>query len=48
VERMLRSLSRDVDGEIVGHRMEVYVSCAECSATRGPGLDGLRQGDDQP
>lgn len=32
VERMLRSLAREVDGEIVGHRMEVYVDCAECAA----------------
>ena len=30
VERMLRSLSRDIDGEIVGHRMEVYVTCSDC------------------
>lgn len=32
VERMLRSLAKEVDGQIVGHRMEVYVDCAECSA----------------
>ena len=33
VERMLRSLAKEVDGEIVGHRMEVYVDCADCAAT---------------
>ncbi len=31
VERMLRSLSKEVDGQIVGHRMEVYVDCSDCS-----------------
>ena len=33
IERMLRSLAKEVDGEIVGHRMEVYVDCADCAAT---------------
>ena len=37
VERMLRSLNRDIDGEIVGHRMEVYVTCSNCLAARGRG-----------
>ncbi len=32
VERMLRSLAKEVDGEIVGHRMEVYVDCSDCSS----------------
>lgn len=32
VERMLRSLAKEVDGQIVGHRMEVYVDCSDCSA----------------
>ena len=31
VERMLRSLNKEVDGEIVGHRMEVYIDCSDCS-----------------
>ncbi len=31
VERMLRSLGKEVDGQIVGHRMEVYIDCADCS-----------------
>ena len=30
VERMLRSLNKEIDGEIVGHRMEVYVTCSAC------------------
>ena len=30
VERMLRSLAKEVDGQIVGHRMEVYVDCSDC------------------
>lgn len=33
VERMLRSLAKEVDGEIVGHRMEVYIDCSDCAAT---------------
>ena len=33
VERMLRSLNKEVDGEIVGHRMEVYVTCSDCLAS---------------
>ncbi len=32
VERMLRSLAKEVDGQIVGHRMEVYVDCADCAS----------------
>jgi Fur family ferric uptake transcriptional regulator len=30
VERMLRSLAKEIDGQIVGHRMEVYVDCSDC------------------
>ncbi len=33
VERMLRSLVKEVDGQIVGHRMEVYVDCSDCSTS---------------
>ena len=32
VERVLRSLAREVPGEIVGHRMEVYITCESCLA----------------
>ncbi len=30
VERMLRSLGKEVQGSIVGHRMEVYIDCEDC------------------
>lgn len=30
VERMLRTLAKEIDGQIVGHRMEVYVDCSDC------------------
>jgi len=30
VERMVRSVGRDISGEIVGHRMEFYVICTDC------------------
>jgi Fe2+ or Zn2+ uptake regulation protein len=31
VERMLRTLNKEIDGDIVGHRVEVYVICSACS-----------------
>lgn len=30
VERMLRAVGDDIPGEIVGHRMEFYVTCDRC------------------
>ena len=30
VERVLRSLNREIEGEIVGHRMEVFIRCKVC------------------
>ena len=30
VERVLRSLNREIDGEIIGHRMEVFIRCEVC------------------
>ena len=30
VERVLRAVAADVEGEIVGHRMEFYVTCPAC------------------
>ena len=30
VERVLRSLTREIEGEIVGHRMEVFIRCQSC------------------
>ena len=31
VERMLRSIATDVPGKLVGHRIELYVTCEECT-----------------
>ena len=30
VERLLRSLGDDIPGDIVGHRIELYVTCNQC------------------
>jgi len=30
VERFLRSLTREIEGEIVGHRMEIFIRCLSC------------------
>ncbi len=30
VERVLRSLNREIEGEIIGHRMEVFIRCKVC------------------
>lgn len=30
VERVLRSIAREIDGEIVGHRMEFFIRCRAC------------------
>ena len=32
VERMLRSLGAEIPGELVGHRIELYINCQECIA----------------
>ena len=32
VERVLRSISLDIPGKIVGHRMEFYITCEGCLA----------------
>ncbi len=32
MERLLRAIGSDVSGEIVGHRIEVYVTCESCLA----------------
>jgi Fe2+ or Zn2+ uptake regulation protein len=32
VERVLRTVGADIPGEIVGHRMEIYVTCLGCLA----------------
>ncbi|MDA1280571.1 MAG: Fur family transcriptional regulator [Chloroflexi bacterium] len=30
VERVLRSLEKEIDGDIVGHRMEIFITCRAC------------------
>ena len=30
IERLLRAVSQEVTGEIVGHRLEVFISCEDC------------------
>ena len=35
VERVLRSLTREIEGEIVGHRMEVFIRCQTCLESPG-------------
>ena len=30
IERLLRTIGADISGEIVGHRMEFYITCQEC------------------
>jgi Fe2+ or Zn2+ uptake regulation protein len=34
VERMVRAMRRDIDGELVGHRLELYTRCRDCTANR--------------
>lgn len=31
VERMLRAMRNEIDGELVGHRLELYRRCSACS-----------------
>ena len=35
VERLIRAVSADIRGEIVEHRLELYVNCGACPATGG-------------
>ena len=34
VERVVRSIGREITGEIVGHRMEFYIVCSACMGKR--------------
>ena len=34
IERLLRNIGADIDGEILGHRMEFYVRCGTCLSLR--------------
>ena len=35
IERALRAISADIDGQIVDHRIELYVNCGHCSGDAG-------------
>ena len=35
-ERFMRSFEREIDGEIVGHRMELHIVCATCMKNGKP------------
>ena len=37
VERLVRSVGKELDGQIVGHRMEFYVVCRTCLENGGAG-----------
>jgi Fe2+ or Zn2+ uptake regulation protein len=40
VERVMRSLEKEIDGDIVGHRMEIFITCSSCLADTGSGGNG--------
>ena len=33
VERVMRSLEKEIDGQITGHRMEIFITCNACLAS---------------
>jgi Fur family ferric uptake transcriptional regulator len=35
VERLLRAVQREVPGVVVGHRLELYITCDSCLAVEG-------------
>ena len=35
VERLLRSVSADLPGQVIGHRIELYVACDDCPTDKG-------------
>jgi Fe2+ or Zn2+ uptake regulation protein len=37
VERVMRSLEKEIDGDIIGHRMEIFIKCNSCLAEIGSG-----------
>ncbi len=37
VERVLRSLEKEIDGDIIGHRMEIFITCSSCLNELGTG-----------
>jgi Fe2+ or Zn2+ uptake regulation protein len=40
VERVMRSLGKEIDGDIVGHRMEIFITCNSCLAASRSGESG--------
>ena len=32
IERLLRAVGQEISGEIVGHRLEVFIACSECES----------------
>jgi Fe2+ or Zn2+ uptake regulation protein len=32
VERVMRSLEKEIEGDIIGHRMEIFITCSSCLA----------------
>ncbi|MCY4109272.1 MAG: Fur family transcriptional regulator [Chloroflexi bacterium] len=37
LERLLREMASEVDGKMLGHRVEVYITCADCLPGTSPG-----------
>ena len=37
VERVMRSLAKEIEGDIVGHRMEIFITCNSCLAESATG-----------
>lgn len=35
VERLIREISADIPGEVISHRLELYVNCHSCPASKG-------------
>ncbi len=33
IERLLRAIGQEISGEIVGHRIEVFITCGECEGS---------------
>jgi Fe2+ or Zn2+ uptake regulation protein len=41
VERVMRSLEKEIDGDIVGHRMEIFITCNQCLALSDSGTNDV-------
>ena len=37
LERLLREMASEVDGKMLGHRVEVFITCADCLPGMSPG-----------